>query len=203
MTRKDTLSAALAVGATAVAAISNADLAAAAEAPAMSATPEAAAIPAVHGAVGDFDFFGGSWNVRMRRRRAILRNSDEWYDLSATCSNRKIVAGFGNIDDFHMTTSTGATVSAMTLRLFDAKTCQWSIYWVATPNVVLDPSPVVGGFEHGEGLFYAADSYNDKPVLVRFLWRPGATPRWEQAFSPDAGRTWETNWTMEFDRVST
>ena len=28
----------------------------------------------------------------------------------------------------------------------------------------------------------------------------GEVPRWEQAFSRDAGITWETNWTMEFRR---
>ena len=27
-----------------------------------------------------------------------------------------------------------------------------------------------------------------------------ANPTWEQAFSADAGATWETNWTMEFRR---
>ncbi|HTE65485.1 MAG TPA: DUF1579 domain-containing protein, partial [Candidatus Binatia bacterium] len=25
--------------------------------------------------------------------------------------------------------------------------------------------------------------------------------RWEQAFSPDAGKTWEVNWVMESTRV--
>jgi hypothetical protein len=24
--------------------------------------------------------------------------------------------------------------------------------------------------------------------------------RWEQAYSADGGKTWETNWTMEFSR---
>lgn len=38
---------------------------------------------------------------------------------------------------------------------------------------------------------------------VRFTWTaiPGEHPRWEQAFSNDAGQTWETNWKMEFFRV--
>lgn len=37
---------------------------------------------------------------------------------------------------------------------------------------------------------------------VRFEWtRPHSdAPRWEQAFSPDGGRTWETNWVMNFTR---
>jgi hypothetical protein len=35
---------------------------------------------------------------------------------------------------------------------------------------------------------------------VRFLWTgvTTKTPHWEQAFSDDAGETWETNWLMDF-----
>jgi hypothetical protein len=38
---------------------------------------------------------------------------------------------------------------------------------------------------------------------VRFLWTRTDTesPRWEQAFSDDGGRTWETNWEMDFTRA--
>ena len=42
-----------------------------------------------------------------------------------------------------------------------------------------------------------------RPILVRFIWSgvTTATPRWEQAFSDDGGRTWETNWVMDFTRA--
>jgi hypothetical protein len=41
-------------------------------------------------------------------------------------------------------------------------------------------------------------------VTVRFLWTRagGGAAHWEQAFSVDAGRTWEVNWTMAFERTS-
>jgi hypothetical protein len=48
----------------------------------------------------------------------------------------------------------------------------------------------------------AEDQWEGQPMQVRFLWavpRPDA-PRWAQAFSPDAGKTWETNWVMDFTR---
>jgi hypothetical protein len=41
-----------------------------------------------------------------------------------------------------------------------------------------------------------------EPSRVRSIWTPEtrAACRWEQAFSPDGGRTWE-NWTMKFTRA--
>jgi hypothetical protein len=43
-------------------------------------------------------------------------------------------------------------------------------------------------------------SYQERPVRVRVTWSGTATPapRWEQAFSPDGGGSWETNWVMDF-----
>lgn len=35
-------------------------------------------------------------------------------------------------------------------------------------------------------------------IRVRYTWdeTTATTARWQQAFSPDEGRTWETNWIM-------
>jgi hypothetical protein len=63
-------------------------------------------------------------------------------------------------------------------------------------------TPMVGRFENAVGTFYANDTLAGRPIRVRFLWtlpKPDM-PRWEQAFSADAGATWETNWVMEFTR---
>ena len=63
---------------------------------------------------------------------------------------------------------------------------------------------MVGGFDRGVGTFYADETFNGQPVRVRFLWTETqtASPRWEQAFSPDGGKTWEVNWAMTFVRVA-
>jgi hypothetical protein len=53
------------------------------------------------------------------------------------------------------------------------------------------------------GTFYADSLLDGKPVRTRFIWShiTGVSGRWEQAFSYDAGKTWETNWIMEFQRI--
>ena len=39
-------------------------------------------------------------------------------------------------------------------------------------------------------------------VQHRRLMDTPASAHWEQAFSPDGGKTWEVNWVMEFSRAS-
>ena len=60
----------------------------------------------------------------------------------------------------------------------------------------------MGKFSKTTEMFFANDSLNGSPIKVRFIWNanPGGNPTWGQAFSPDCGTSWETNWTMEFSR---
>ena len=53
------------------------------------------------------------------------------------------------------------------------------------------------GFGGGRrGVFYSREDFGGRPVLVRFVIESTGsdTCRFEQAFSPDGGTTWETNW---------
>jgi hypothetical protein len=90
------------------------------------------------------------------------------------------------------------------LRAYDPKTGQWAIWWLdgRTPMAMLDP-PMLGRFANGVGTFYNDDSLRGKPVRVRFIWSmiTRDSTHWEQAYSPDGGKTWETNWISDFTRV--
>ena len=117
---------------------------------------------------------------------------------------RKLMDGWANVDD-NVLKLPGDEYRAVALRAYDPKTGQWAIWWLdgRNPFGELDP-PVKGHFENGVGTFYADDTLRGKPIRMRFVWSQ-ITPtsaHWEQAFSPDGGKTWETNWTMEFRRVS-
>jgi hypothetical protein len=60
---------------------------------------------------------------------------------------------------------------------------------------------MIGKFEGNTGTFFGDEEVHGRKVLCRFLWTSGDAPRWEQAFSDDDGKTWETNWVMEFTRT--
>jgi hypothetical protein len=150
----------------------------------------------------DFDFLHGSWTVRHRRLRHRLADSDVWDDFDGTVECMPTRAGFGNADDNWLDDPVGA-YGAIAVRAFDPDTGRWSIWWLdqRSPGQ-LDP-PVIGQFVDGVGTFETDDTFNGRPVVVRFRWldTDTGTPRWEQAFSPDAGVTWETNWLMWFTRT--
>ena len=90
------------------------------------------------------------------------------------------------------------------MRSFDAKSGQWSIWWLdsRTPLGPLDP-PVRGSFRGGVGSFLAEDTFKGKAIRVRFEWSriTSTSCHWEQAFSTDGGANWETNWIMDFERT--
>lgn len=153
------------------------------------------------GNLNDWAFLVGSWSVRHRRLKERLAGSTEWEEFVGTCVNWTTLGGEGNVDDNVLELPSG-TYRGVGMRAFDAKTRQWSIWWLDSRKAVIDP-PVRGGFKNGVGTFIGDDTLRDRPVKVRFQWSQitSASADWEQAFSPDGGATWETNWRMEFTRV--
>jgi hypothetical protein len=147
-----------------------------------------------------FDFLMGSWKVHNRRLRERLKGSTEWVEFEATSVARPLLGGIGNEDEFR--TGYWSDFVGMSFRFFNPETRRWAIYWADSRRGVLDP-PVFGSFSGGTGTFEGKDTFSGLPILVRFTWSrvDTATPRWEQAFSADDGKTWETNWVMDMTRV--
>lgn len=151
----------------------------------------------------DFDFLVGNWQVHHRKLKARLVGSHDWAEFDGTCSMRQLMNGWANVDD-NVFNVPGALYRGVGLRSYDPKTGTWAIWWLdgRDPFGNMDP-PVKGHFVNGTGTFYADDTLNGKPIRVRYTWTHN-TPtaaRWEQAYSPDGGKTWETNWTMDFQRA--
>jgi hypothetical protein len=149
----------------------------------------------------DFDFLFGSWRVQNRRLVERLKGSTQWEEFPSTCLARPILGGLGNMDEFTLERASGR-VLAVTVRLYDPVSGEWSIYWAASPGRGRFDVPMVGRFDGPRGAFYSQERFEDHHIFSRFIWAVQGTNacRWEQAYSSDGGRSWETNWTMDFSR---
>jgi hypothetical protein len=153
-----------------------------------------------HNGRADFGFFMGRWHVQHRRLRERLKGSTSWEEFEGTSVARPVLGGLGNIDENTMERASGR-LEGLTVRLYDPRSGQWSIYWADSVNGGLQ-TPMIGSFADGRGEFFAHEPFEGKHILCRFIWSDitATACRWEQAFSADGGQTWETNWIMEFTR---
>ena len=150
--------------------------------------------------MNDFDFFAGTWHVVNRRLVKPLSGSDEWDEFPGSTVAGRHFDGGVSFDEIDFPTKGS---KGLTLRIYNPHTRQWSIYWASSTRGELDTRPMVGAWEGARGEFYGEETHEGRPVRCRFVWTviDERTARWEQAFSDDGERTWETNWTMDFSRV--
>ena len=157
------------------------------------------AVPGLH----DFDFLVGQWQAHHRKLKQRLANNHEWIEFEGTLFSQPLMGSYSNVDDLVLNVP-GAPYRGVALRFFDPGTHQWSIWWLdsRTPLGPLDP-PMRGSFQNGVGTFYGDDTLNGRKVRARFIWSKitPTTCHWEQAYSPDEGKTWETNWVQDIVRA--
>jgi len=158
--------------------------------------------PHINSSPADFDFVIGSWNVAHCQLKERLANCREWIEFGGTSETSKVLGGYGNVEDNVLELPEG-TYRAVALRSFNPSQNTWAIWWLDGRAPSSIDTPVIGAFSEGVGLFYADEVFNDMPIRIRFTWTKVTENalRWEQAFSADAGHTWETNWTMAFTRT--
>jgi hypothetical protein len=149
----------------------------------------------------DWGFLVGRWSVRHRRLKERLAGRTEWDEFDGTCVNWTTLGGKGNVDD-NLLELPGGTYRAVAIRALDEKAGQWLIWWLDARYLTIG-TPMRGGFKDGIGTFLADETFNGRPIKVRFRWSEISpnSAKWEQAFSPDGGATWETNWFMDFSRA--
>ena len=158
-------------------------------------------VHAARASTHDFDFLHGSWNVHNRYLKGRMRHSTEWIEFDAQSDVQPLLNGLGQLDRYRAVRD-GNAIEGVTLRLFNPATGEWSLHWADTVNPGVLLPPMVGRFNGDVGEFFGDEFVDGKKVLCRFYWtrtNPDS-PRWEQAFSDDGGKTWETNWIMTFTR---
>lgn len=150
----------------------------------------------------DFAWLVGRWNVQHRRLKERLLNNHEWEEFTGTSELWLTMNGLGTVDD-NVLNLPGGQYRAVGVRAFNSQTGKWLIWWLDSRNpTTLDP-PVAGTFENGVGAFTGDDVLRGQPITARYRWSEitANSARWEQAFSPDNGATWEVNWVMHFTRA--
>ena len=149
----------------------------------------------------DFDWETGTWKTHVRRLAKPLSGSGEWLEYTGTSVVREVLDGRANLVELRVEGPAGR-IHGTSLRLYNPQKRQWSLNYASMANGMLS-RPVFGGFRDGRGEFYGIEDLDGRAVLVRFVISNVSedSARFEQAFSVDAGRTWETNWIAVDERI--
>jgi hypothetical protein len=148
----------------------------------------------------DFDFNFGVWKTHIHRLQKPLTGSRTWTDYDGTSQVSQVWGGRASLFELEASGPAGH-IEGVGLRLFNPQSHQWSLNWANGTDAVMT-TPMVGRFVHGEGQFYDHEEFQGRIIMARngfFAITPNSS-RFEQAFSDDAGKTWETNWIMTFNR---
>ena len=124
-----------------------------------------------------------------------MSGSKTWTEYDGVTVVRKVWEGRANLVELRVEGVAGP-IEALSLRLYNPTARQWSLNFSNMRVGALSLPSEVGEFKNGRGEFFAVDTLNGRTILVRFI-ISDVTPNsvhFEQAFSDEGGKTWETNW---------
>jgi hypothetical protein len=150
----------------------------------------------------DFDFELGTWKIHLKRLLHPLTGSTTWVEFDGTTVTGRVWNGRAELEQFDADGQAGH-IEGLTLRLYNSKSHQWSLYWANSKDGVLG-QPTIGEFKNGRGEFFDQEPFNGRAILVRYVWSDitGNSAHFEQSFSEDGGKTWEVNWITDQIRIS-
>jgi hypothetical protein len=149
----------------------------------------------------DFDFELGNWTIHLAKLVHPLTVSSTWIKFDGTSVTRKVWDGRSQLEQFE-TDGAAGHIEGLTLRVYNPQSHQWSLYWANSKDGTLF-QPLIGEFKNGRGEFYDQETFGGRDIYNRFIWSE-ITPNsahFEQSFSDDGGKTWETNWITDQTRV--
>jgi hypothetical protein len=149
----------------------------------------------------DFDFEFGRWKTHLKRLVHPLSGSTQWVECDGTSVVSEVWNGKANLVELEVDCPSGH-LEGLNLRLYNPESHEWSLNY---SNVSMGTlmQPTIGEFNNSHGQFYDQERFNGRAVFVRFMITP-VTPNsvhFEQSFSEDGGKTWETNWVADDTRI--
>ena len=150
----------------------------------------------------DFDFEIGTWKSHGSRLAHPLTGSKSWVEFDGTSVVRPVWNGRANLVQLEAEGPVAGQIENLSLRLYDPQSHLWSLYYSSSKSGTLS-IPTIGKFENGRGEFFDMELLNGKNILVRNVWSDitSNSCHFEQAFSEDAGKTWEVNWITTDTRI--
>ena len=153
----------------------------------------------------DFDFLLGEWTIENRKLGTPLDPSaGDWAEFPATATNRAILGGLGNIDDYRAPELPGRPgFIGAALRLYDPDSGLWRVWWASTAGNGMLDTPVSGRFDGDHAVFESRETLDGIELGVRYEWHRHSlsVADWQQSFSFDSGASWRPNWQMHWTRT--
>lgn len=149
----------------------------------------------------DFDFHLGEWKSHIRMLRRSPTGAATWVEMDGRLVARKVWGGRAQIEEL-VADGAGRHIEDLLLFLYNPQTRQWSLNPAASSEGVMGPT-LIGEFRNGRGEFYDQEpALHGRTVWVRQVWSDitPTTHHFEQAFSSDGGKTWETNFMATLTR---
>jgi hypothetical protein len=148
----------------------------------------------------DFDWNLGRFKTHVSRIMEPLTGSTKWVEFDGTSVVTPIWDGRGSVIELDVKGGAGHTVG-LGVRLYNPESHQWNLNWANGRDGVM-AIPMMGEFKNGRGDFMDVEQFDGRTIFVRNVFSDlkRDSARFEQAFSADGGRTWDTNWIMTWTR---
>jgi hypothetical protein len=147
----------------------------------------------------DFDWEFGTWATKVRvLRNPLSEAAPNWAEFEGTSVVRPVAGGRFNLVELSVGGLAGR-IEGVALRLYNPQSQRWTLNYANVRSGILT-APVEGTFDgEGRGIFYANDTLDGRPIRVRFIIIDASRTQahFEQSYSADGGKTWETNWVAD------
>ena len=165
-----------------------------------SATPTWGKLSSEGNRERNFDFNFGTWKTHVSRLQNPLTGSTSWVEYEGTSFVRPVWNGRASLFELEVDGPAGH-IEGVGLRLYNSEARQWSLNWANSRDPVMG-TPMIGEFKNGRGEFIDREKFNGRTIFVRnsFMDITPNSSRFEQSFSDDGGKVWESNWVMTFTR---
>jgi len=143
-----------------------------------------------------FDFWIGEWSVQNRH----FQEDGSWKDGDVTRARITPVCGHRAVLEEWAGPFRGSFMNGFSLRAYDPAREDWDLllFWTTDGNGGF--GRLRGGFRHGRGEFFSGAGDD----LQRYTFSDALpdSVRWDSALTSDGGRSWRTDWIMEFSRTA-